>query len=90
MDLLSFLNLPPVAASAEEQHFAFSPLQRALHFLKAGGEAQLLYAAGSHHILPRVHPESGPCRRETVMMNATPIFGSTGYDMSLHQDIGHT
>lgn len=84
MDRLpSFHNLPPVAASAEEQNFAFSSLQCALHFLNAGRKAKLLNAAGAHDILPRVHPESGPCIQETIIRNVTCIFGSTG---SLHDN----
>lgn len=71
--------------STEEQDFFFSSLQCTLHFLNTGGEAKFLYAAGSHDILPRVHPESGPCEQETIMMNVTFSFCSTG--IGLYDDI---
>ena len=82
---LSLRNSPPVALSAEEQDFVFSSLQCALHFLDAGGEAELLYAAGSHNILPCVHPESGPWERETIVMSVNLLFCSTA--IGLHGDI---
>lgn len=83
--LSSFYNLPPVAVSTEEQHFVFSSLQCTLHFLNTGGEAKILNAAGSLHILACVHPESGPCKEETAIMNVTGFFGSMG--VSVHNDI---
>lgn len=63
-------NSPPEVLSTEEQHFAFPPLQGSLHPLNAVGEAELLYATGTHKILACVHPESGPCKERKSLYEA--------------------